>query len=227
MLVPEVMPMEAYTARGTPPDRICRYPGIKEDLYIHDLQPDPSFLRELKIDPDRILVLVRPPATMAHYAVRQSETIFYQALEYLCGLDNVQVLLLPRTGRQRQELEALGFKSGCANLVIPDAVYNGPSLIWYSDIVISGGGTMNREAATLGVPVYSIYQGPMGAVDRYLTKTGRLYHIKDIGELRSIPLIKFSRPPRTNNQKRSVQVRDFIVARILETAQRKKGAKRE
>ena len=104
---------------ATPPDRICRYPGIKEDLYIHDLQPDPSFLRELKIDPDRILVLVRPPATMAHYAVRQSETIFYQALEYLCSLDDVQVLLLPRTEGNARSWRPSASRADAQTCVIP------------------------------------------------------------------------------------------------------------
>jgi predicted glycosyltransferase len=102
ILAPDVIPIKAVAGAGIP--HRYGYPGIKEDLYIHDFEPDPSFLHELNINPDRILVLVRPPATMAHYAVRQSETFFYHTLDYLCGLSEVQILLLPRTEEQRKEL---------------------------------------------------------------------------------------------------------------------------
>jgi uncharacterized protein len=221
LLVPEVVAVKLAAAEGMP--RTYGYPGLKEDLYIRDFEPDPSFLCELKIDPNRILVLMRPPATMAHYAVRQSETIFYEALEYLGSLNNVQVLLLPRTIDQGKELEAIRRKHGYPNLVIPEVVYHGPNLIWHSDLVISGGGTMNREAASLNVPVYSIYQGPIGAVDKYLIESGRLCHIKSIVDLKNIPLIKSARRTGAQTDERRLKVRDFIVARILETAQQRKG----
>ena len=155
-----------------PRSRICGYPGLKEDLYVHDFRPDPSFLADLHIDPRSILILMRPPATMAHYAVKKSSVIFEHVLDYLCSTKCVQLILLPRTKQQSGEMKSLVSSRGYTNILIPDTVYNGPSLIWYSDLVISGGGTMNREAAALGVPVFSIYQGPIGAVDQHLISTG-------------------------------------------------------
>jgi predicted glycosyltransferase len=223
LLIPDVIPIEAFAARGTPRDRICGYPGLKEDLYIHDFQPDPSFLAELHIDPKSILILIRPPATMAHYAVKQSSVIFDQVLNYLCGLRNVQLILLPRTIQQGDELKELISERGYMNIVIPDKVYNGPSLIWYSDLVISGGGTMNREAAALGVPVFSIYQGPIGAVDRHLIDTGKLVHVKDFDGIRNIPLGKSTRGGRISMRESGSQLTDFIVSRILKVAENAQG----
>jgi hypothetical protein len=223
LLIPDVIPVEAFAERGMPRDRICGYPGLKEDLYVHDFQPDPSFLNELHINPKSILILVRPPATMAHYAVKKSSVVFDQVLDYLCGLSHVQLILLPRTRQQGEELKAVVSKRRYTNIVIPGKVYNGPSLIWYSDLVISGGGTMNREAAALGMPVFSIYQGPIGAVDRHLIDTGRLIHVKDIGDLKSIPLVKSTRRGEVPKSEIGARLTDFIVSRILNAAEDRRG----
>lgn len=223
LLFPDVIPSSIFTENGVPSDRVCGYPGLKEDLYVHDFQPDPSFLDELNIDPKSILILMRPPATMAHYAVEQSSIVFERVLEYLCGLSHVQIILLPRTSQQGAELEALVEKRRYTNIIIPDKVYNGPSLIWHSDLVISGGGTMNREAAALGVPVYSIYQGPIGAVDRHLIETGRLIHVKDIADLRRIPLVKTTPRGKIPRSEIGARLADFIASRILDIASNGKG----
>jgi len=219
LLFPDVIPVGAFAVKGMPRNRICGYSGLKEDLYVHDFQPDPSFLVELHIDPKLILILIRPPATMAHYAVRQSSVIFEQVLDYLCGLSHVQLIVLPRTSQQGEELKGVIHKRRYTNIIIPDRVYNGPSLIWYSDLVISGGGTMNREAAALGVPVFSIYQGPIGAVDKHLIDTGRLNHVKDFDDLKSIPLVKSTRGREVPKSETGTRLRDFIVSRILKAAE--------
>lgn len=218
ILVPSVIPREVFLRKGLPDERICGHPGLKEDLYIHDFQPDPTFLREMGIDEHRVLVLVRPPATMAHYAVAESGALFHQVLAYLGGRADLQLLLLPRTGEQGRELQNLVGKCGYENILFPDRVYNGPNLIWHSDLVISGGGTMNREAASLGVPVVSIYQGPIGAVDRHLIETGKLVHVKDIEDLKKIPLAKVDRKDQARDGETGRRVRDFIVDRLVETA---------
>ncbi len=218
LLVPDVIPESVLAGGAMPRERVHGYPGLKEDLYIHDFDPDPSFLTDMRIDPERVLVLVRPPAMMAHYAVEQSDTVFKLTLERLGNLGNVQVLLLPRTPGQRQELEEVVRVQGYTNVTIPGAVYHGPNLIWHSDLVISGGGTMNREAATLGVPVFSIYQGPIGAVDRHLMQAGKLVHVKDADGVRSIPVMKRSIRTAARNGDNGARVRDFIVERILAAA---------
>jgi predicted glycosyltransferase len=223
LLTPDVIPADVLVQRGVPMDRIHGYPGLKEDLYVHAFEPDPSFLQTMKIERDKVLVLVRPPATMAHYAVAESEILFFEVLDYLCSRTDVQILLLPRTNKQGEELKASVARRKCRNIHFPAAVYNGPNLIWHSDLVVSGGGTMNREAASLGIPVVSIYQGPIGGVDRHLIDTGRLLHVRSLAEMESIPLKKFDRKAAVRRREVGVRVRDYLVNRILEAAERDGG----
>lgn len=170
MIVPEVL-KDFYSCRN---DLYC-YPGIKEDIYVPFFKPNDHEIDELKVRDEKLLVTVRPPAVEAHYHVKESELLFEAALEYLMGLDNTRVVLLPRNEKQSLELERRwSSQISDRKIVIPDHVVDGLNLIWYSDFVISGGGTMNREAAALGVPVYSIFRGTIGAVDEYLSRTGRL-----------------------------------------------------
>lgn len=223
LLVPDIIPTEALVNKGIPARRIIGFPGLKEDLYVHDFKPDQSFLYEMGMARDRVLVLVRPPATMAHYAVQRSSLVFSQVLEYLCTRDDVQVLLLSRTDEQQRELAAHARMHGYRNIFFPTRVYHGPSLIWFSDMVISGGGTMNREAAALGVPVVSIYQGPLGSVDRHLINTGKLMHVSSIEELRSIPLVKSGRNGNQPRPEVGSRLCEFITDRILEAVSPEHG----
>ena len=83
---------------------------------------------------------------------------------------------------------------------IPEQVVDGLNLIWHSDFVISGGGTMNREAAALGVPVYSIFRSKIGAVDQYLSSMGRLVLLESAEDLRTkILLVRRNRPAKPQN----------------------------
>ncbi len=217
-LVPDVMPVDIVASRGIERSRITGYPGLKEDLYIHELRPDPTPMRELGIDPNRPVVLVRPPATMAHYYVRASGVVFREVLAFLSSHREVQVVLLPRTDEQRREILRLVEALGCHDFRVPDKVYDGPGLVWFSDLVISGGGTMNREAATLNVPVYSIYQGPLGAVDRHLVSVGRLRLLTDSTQFTGLPLRKSSIKRRRTDQDLQRRVLDFVVEHILAAA---------
>ncbi len=182
LIVPEVIPDDALRPFSVP---LLRYPGIKEDVYAHRFRPNPSLPRELGLDPGKIVVTIRPPATEAHYHVPESDQLFAAVLDFLGGHPEVKIVLVPRNLRQDKAIRALKphlFASGQA--VIPDRVVDGLNLIWYSDLVISGGGTMNREAAALGVPVYSIFRGKIGAVDHYLAAQGRLTLIESADQLR-------------------------------------------
>jgi predicted glycosyltransferase len=215
LLTPDIIPADVLVRRGFRAEQIRGYPGLKEDLYVHGFEPDPSFFEDMGIDRKKKLVLLRPPATMAHYAVVESEVLFFKVLDYLCGSSDVELLLLPRTNEQREELIAYARQKSYTNLRFPAVVYNGPNLIWNSDLVISGGGTMNREAASLGIPVVSIYQGPIGAVDSHLIESGRLTHVKSLAEMKKVKLEKFSRRSSTRRHKIGLQVRDFLVDKIL------------
>ena len=157
-------------------------------------------MKELDIGESEILVTVRPPATEAHYHNPASEALFAAAINLLGHRENVRMLLLPRNERQASFIRAEwpGFCES-RKLIIPDHVVGGLNLIWFSDLVISGGGTMNREAAALGVPVYSIFRGKIGAVDRYLSEQGRLTLLETVQDVETKILLAKRPKERTSN----------------------------
>src|SRR3989442_14979658 len=145
------------------------------------LRPDPSVKDQLGLDGRDLVVTVRPPATEAHYHKPEAEVLLDAALGLLTHRPDVRVILLPRNEKQAQTLrKQWGKWIANRKIVIPEHVVDGLNLIWFSDLIISGGGTMNREAAALGVPVYSIFRGKIGAVDHYLSMRGRLVLLESV-----------------------------------------------
>jgi uncharacterized protein len=176
---PNVFVVAAVIAEGgiTPPaKRTLTYPGIKEDVYVPDFLPDDKILDELEIEEGKILATIRPPATEAHYHNSESDRLFEEVVEFLGRNGHVQMVILPRNEKKQGDFIKSRWGEWCElrKIIVPDHVVNGLNLVWHSDLVVSGGGTMNREAAALGVPVYSIFRGKIGAVDRYLCETNRL-----------------------------------------------------
>jgi hypothetical protein len=202
-LMPDVIP-NGSMARRT--DAIVRYPGLKEDVYVPRFRPDPSILSQLGISKDDLVVTVRPPATEAHYHNPESEVLFAETMRLLSSHPNVRAVTLPRNARQGQQLRTeWSDLIASGQMVVPDAPLDGLNLIWFSDLVVSGGGTMNREAAALGVPVYSIFRGKIGAVDRYLEKTGRLTMIETTRDVHTkIKLARWNRPAMPADRNRPV-----------------------
>jgi len=181
MMCPEVIPK---TALRSTPTRILKYPGIKEDVYVPRFVPDAGIRRQLGLNDRDVVVTVRPPATEAHYHNPESDGLFESAIECLSKDPDVKLVALPRNQNQAVFLKERWshlFLSG--KLRIPEHVVDGLNLIWHSDLVISGGGTMNREAAALGVPVYSTFRGKIGAVDHYLSAIGRLVLLESVRDV--------------------------------------------
>jgi uncharacterized protein len=162
------------------------YSGLKEDVYVSSFRPDVSILRMLDITKDEIVVTIRPPANEAHYHNPESEKLFIEVVEFLGETPNVRMVILPRNEKTQKEMVYRTWPQWCKErkIIIPDQALDGLNLIWYSDLVVSGGGTMNREAAALGVPVYSIFRGKIGSVDKYLAEKGRLILIETIEDVR-------------------------------------------
>ncbi len=176
-IVPEVIKAQNLAARR---DRIRTYPGIKEDVYAWMFEPDPSILKELGLDNGNVVVTVRPPATEAHYHNPESEVLFARFMDRMTKLPEVKAVLLPRNQKQADYFYKCWPEWFAGDkTVIPSRVLDGLNLLWHSDLVVSGGGTMNREAAALGIPVYSIFKGKIGAVDRELNRQGRLELIEN------------------------------------------------
>ncbi len=154
--------------------KILKYPGLKEFVYLREYSPDPDILDHLNLVGKKYIV-IRPPATMAHYHNPEADKLFEETMKYFLALDDLNIVILPRYGTQETSIrEKWGNSVSNGRVIIPAGVVNGLDLMWYSDGVVSGGGTMNREAAALGVPVYSIFRGKLGDIDRYLSDSGRL-----------------------------------------------------
>jgi predicted glycosyltransferase len=171
-MVPQVIPDEALCCDQ---DHIRKYPVIKEDTYVWKFRPDPSLLTDLGLKGSELIITARPPATEAHYHNPESEKLFVRFMELACRCESARVILLPRNRKQDEHIRQ-HWPHWFSNdkTVVPSAAVDGLNLIWHSDLLVSGGGTMNREATVLGVPVYSIFRGSIGAVDRHLEQSGRL-----------------------------------------------------
>lgn len=211
-VLPDVIPVTALTLRK---DRILKYPGIKEDVYAASFRPDPGIKSTLGIRNQELVVTLRPPATEAHYHNPESEVLLDAVCDVISHASNVKVVLVPRTSKQEAELRKKWpglFDSG--KVIVPEQAVDGLDLIWSSDVVISGGGTMNREAAALGVPVYSIFRGKTGAVDEYLAKSGRLVLLQSADDVRAkLKLVRRDIGSRSGMEKRSAlgAIVDHIV----------------
>lgn len=177
VLAPDAIPVEAMDRAGASPRKLFRYPGLKEDYYLSDFEPEPAVLDELGIERERVLVVVRPPPeTSAYHAANP----LYEALiDRLVGDSGSFAVVIPRTDAQARSLERLNAGDRPQNLIVPDRAIDAQSLIAFADLVVSAGGTMNREAVALGTPAYTIFSGRMGAVDERLIETGRLRVLAD------------------------------------------------
>lgn len=182
IFVPQIIP---DSKELKPKRHVVRYPGLKEDVYVPRLRVNPLVRSQLGFDEADIVATVRPPATEAHYHNPEAEVFLEAVLNFLTQAPEVRVILLPRNVRQDKMLRK-AWEKWISNrkIVIPESAIDGMNLIWFSDILISGGGTMNREAAALGVPVYSIFRAKIGAVDRQLQREGKLIFIESVEDIR-------------------------------------------
>jgi predicted glycosyltransferase len=216
-MTPEIIPDSSIKLHR---DRVTKYPGIKEDVYVSSYIPDPSIKTDLKMDDKKVIVTIRPPATEAHYFCKDSEEMFEAAMKFLLQKEEIQLILIPRNKKQEdfvREMWPDAFST--KKMIIPDHAINGLDLMWFSDLVISGGGTMNREAAALGVPVYSIFRGTIGAVDNYLSEKGRLVLLESPNDLGTkIKLIK--RDKNFSPDQSEKKALNTIVNKIVEILQK-------
>jgi uncharacterized protein len=184
VIVPDAIPPDRLERYGVHPPKLRQYPGLKEEYYLSDFEPEESVLDELSVGRDRILVVVRTPPDVSLYH-RKSNPLFPQVLTFLGRAESVQAVVLPRTEEQRDYVRGLELPS----VIVPDGAVDAQSLIAFADLVVSAGGTMNREAAALGIPVYTTYGGRLGGVDEALIREGRLRPLTDP---RALDLVKRS-----------------------------------
>ena len=178
VIVPDAIPQDRLDRVGAKAAKVRRYPGLKEEYYLSGFTPDVGVLDLLGLDPTRVLAVVRTPPEVSLYH-RHSNPLFADVLERLGGDPGVQAVVLPRTPAQRDAIREAALPS----LVVPEHAIDAQSLIALSDVVVSAGGTMNREAVALGTPVWTTFAGKLGAVDERLVAEGRLAELTDAGAL--------------------------------------------
>jgi uncharacterized protein len=174
VLTPDRIPPERLARYGARGDKLVQFPGLKEEYYLHDFEADPAALDALGVDRSRVVVVVRPPPDVSLYH-RKSNRLFPQVLDHLGRREDVHAVVIPRTAAQREHVKGLGLPS----VIVPARAVDAQSLIALGDLVISAGGTMNREAVALGTPVYTTYGGRLGGVDEALMREGRLRPLTD------------------------------------------------
>jgi predicted glycosyltransferase len=174
VVVPDAIPPERLRRYGVRPPKLRRYAGLKEEYYLADFEPDRSVAASFALDSERTLVVVRTPPDVSLYH-RRSNPLFPQVLEHLGRQEELHAVVLPRTKEQGDYVRSLRLPA----VVVPERAVDAQSLIALADLVVSAGGTMNREAAALGVPVYTTFGGRLGGVDEELIRQGRLVPITD------------------------------------------------
>jgi uncharacterized protein len=174
VMFPDSVPAERLRRFGVGPAKLFPYPGLKEEYYLYDFEPDLEALTRLGVDTSRVVVIVRPPPDVSLYH-RKSNPLFPKVLARLGSDSDTHAVVLPRTAAQRELVESLELPS----LIVPPGAVEAQSLVALADLVVSAGGTMNREAAALGTPVYTTYGGRLGGVDEALIRSGRLRPLTD------------------------------------------------
>ena len=210
VIVPESFPDEFIKKFGAA-KKTKRFDGIKEDVYLSDFKPDSAFQSELEklgIAPENVLIVVRPHAPEALYHRGFANEILDELLDKFSTDENVKIILLPRKNYQSGQLKA---RHPQKNIIIPEKVLDGANLLAAADFVVSGGGTMNREAAALGVPTATIFAGRAAAIDEYLVRENRLSRITKIEDLARVKLVKKSGLNIRGGKEARAQIVNFIL----------------
>ena len=206
VIVPQVFPKSAIKKYGAS-EKVVTYPGLKEQVYLSDFLPERNYRSIEGLPVDKCLVVVRPPATWTAYH-RYENDLFEKVLEHLVNDTRFHILLIPRMMSQVSQ----GFKINKSNLQIAQKVYHGPDLIYAADLVISGGGTMNREAAILGTPAISVFRGKSCAVDEWLVQKDRLVMVLNDSD---IDKIRISEQNKRQSIMKNVRLKENLVDQIL------------
>jgi predicted glycosyltransferase len=185
VLVPDAIPLDRLARYGARPPKLVRYPGLKEEYYLADWEPDDRVLDELGLDPVRILCVVRTAPSYALYLGGAESALLPRVLRHVTADERTQTVVLARDDEQRRAVDALRLP----RVLVPQRAVDGRSLVAHADLLVSAGGTMNREAAVLETPVWSIFEGRLGAVDELLAREGRIRLLADPSriELRKKP----------------------------------------
>lgn len=208
ILIPAIIPNERLAEANFNLNKVIRYNGLKEELYLRGFVPDSDIRNKLNVPSGKILALIRPPGMLGNYHDKKSEYIVIKLIEYLVQDPDVEVLIIART-KEDKSLIKNRFRNEVRFL---NSVFDGPQLVWASDLFISGGGTMNREAALLNVPTYSIFTGKRPYVDEYLERKGKMKFVDSEEKVLNISIAR-----NTNQHTNKIEFPDLAteIAEII------------
>jgi predicted glycosyltransferase len=214
ILLPEVLPAAAVRRQGATPQKTVRYPGLKEELYIGDFEPDPAILEKVGIQGrPRVVVLIRTPPSRAVYH-HFDNPLFEDALRAACGLPGAVGVALARHPEQAAAIDRLGLP----NCLVPRAAIDSRSLMYAADLMIGAGGTMTREAALMGIPTWTLFAGTTPAVDEWLVSQGSLKRLTDAAQVRSFKFEPSSKRTPAELRERAGRIERVIVDATLAAA---------
>ena len=199
LLIPKYIPDARLKAAGFNLKKIIRYNGFKEELYLRDFKPEPNFRKLIQVSDEKILVIIRPPSTSGNYHDEKSEKLLLGAIKHFSNNNDVVTIIVNRTDREKKLISSKIEEN--ENVRFLNKTVDGLQLLFSADIAVSGGGTMNREAALLGTKVYSIFTGRRPYLDEYLQERGKLKFIENVDEFLNIPIKRYikSVPDFKNN----------------------------
>jgi len=205
---PDAVPMNILLTQGFKPQTTYQYRGYKEDIYIADYDPDSTFLDSI---PYRDYVVVRPENKMANYVESRTRSIVPELLRTLSN-SGIRILYLPRTDSERK------YAYDVDSVFIPRTTVNGLDVCFFSRAVISGAGSLTREAVCLGKPAISFYPGKrLLAVDKKMIQDGWLAHSRNPREIvdyvNSAKSRRFDRNRSKDVQRSVFNKLDEIIAR--------------
>ncbi len=208
---PDVISEDTFRDRGISPERLIPFRGIKEDITFADVDFDrvQAHVLPRKARPGTLNVLVRPPAEESHYHRDKSSALGRRTLELLAADETLTVIYSPRYEWQIATLSAIDWR---ASLIVLHEAVPFASLLKAVDVVLSGGGTMVREAAYLGIPAVSLFQGNVGEVDEHLERVGRLAIVHSASDLAALDLHRLQRRgPLAENPRAAEDVVDAVI----------------
>lgn len=215
ILMPVYIPEKRLIAAGINTKKVIRYNGFKEELYLRDFVYNDQFRLELGIDKNTVFVVIRPPSLVANYHNPKSEKLLIACINHFVNNGNTSCLIVSRTEEDKKYIQSkIDFKD---NVRFLDKVVDGLQLLYAADFVVSGGGTMNREAALLGTKTFSIFTGKRPYLDEYLQDCGKLKFIENTSDFETIKIEKYRKPIPDFSNNLVEEITDII----LEKAARK------
>jgi uncharacterized protein len=208
ILVPDAMDIEAIRRQGAAPAKIVQYPGLKEELYIGDFEPDCEILAKVSAGPrPRIVAVARTAPTRALYH-SSSNPLFETALRTVCSQEGVVCVVLTRHAEQIAAIEDLGLP----NCILPRAAIDSRSLVYAADVMIGAGGTMTREAAVMGIPTWTLFAGKTPAVDAWLERREMIRRLTRPDQLAHLTP-RLSNPPTPGELRARGRLLEGVVVR--------------